>query len=141
MAQVSVADIAADFHPDHAVTVILFILNDVVFKRFGEAGPATAGVKFLTGVEKLGATAFAGIQSRVDALTVFSAESHLGSPETRDAVVLCRKQIPPFYVAFLYPAIGWGIAFPADTHDFVPVHGGGVLWFWVCLIGIGYGIA
>jgi hypothetical protein len=122
MPEVCVADIALNLDAAHTEGIVGQVLDGTGIDRLCERRPASAAIKFLTGVEELRATADAGVESWLVRFAVGSRPGALGAMAARDVKLLRAEQALPFGFSFDDPPQGGYIALVGQPGDIAPSH-------------------
>ena len=108
MAKVRVALAADNFHSDHAVAMIGYLLNDPVGERLEIAWPAAACVKFVVGVKQGCLATDAVVLPLIPVVPVGPCEGWLGVLKPRDCVLHVGKRFSIHLVGLLKWCSGRG---------------------------------
>ena len=100
MAEVSIALGTAGFDTRHPVALVADFTDCLPIDGCPKAGPATAGIVFLIGVEQGAATAKARVTASRLILVIFASEGGFGAAFSCDAILLGRQFLLPVFVIF-----------------------------------------
>jgi hypothetical protein len=113
--------IAQYFHPVRSISIVIPVLDDVIFHRTSKGRPAGAGVEFYRGVEKFSAAANAAVYAWSKSFTILPSKGSLGATQPGYPVLLWCKEPFPFFFSFLHSSWRSRVIFD-QLQDIVPVH-------------------
>ena len=96
MADVGIAQGAADLHAFHQHAGIVQLANILFGQRSGEAGPARSGIEFGFGAEQRRRTTDAAEQARLVHLIIGAGVRRIGAGAARDVELRIRQRLFPF---------------------------------------------
>ena len=100
MAEVSITLGTAGFDTPHPVALVADFTDCLPIDGCPKAGPATARIVFLIGVEQGVATANTRVTARHFILVIFASEGGFGAAFSGDAILLGRQLLLPVFVIF-----------------------------------------